>query len=101
MRLLAVAALQTKPVPGDVEATWAAFAGQVRAVRDLWPHTRLVVAPELLLAADGPLLAPVAGQTRRAATPIPGPVTADIAALARETGLWLVPGTLFERDGDD
>ena len=96
MRTLALAALQTKPVVGDIEATWARFADQVRAVRDLWPHTQLVVAPELLLAADGPLLTGLPAWGLQAATPIPGPVTTRIAALARETGLWLVPGTVLE-----
>jgi formamidase len=31
---------------------------------------------------------------------IPGPATDRVAALAKETGLWLVPGSIYER-GDD
>jgi formamidase len=58
------------------------------------------VAPELLLAAEAPLLEGVAGWGRRASTPIPGPATDRIAALSRETGFWLIPGSLFEA-GDD
>lgn len=99
MRTLALAAVQTGPVVGDIAATWERFAGQVRAIRDLWPHTQLVVAPELLLAADGPLLNPLPRWGLTAATPIPGPVTARVAALAAETGLWLVPGTVLELTG--
>jgi len=99
MRTLSVAALQTKPVTGDLDATWERFADQVRAVRDLWPHVQLVVAPELLLTAGGPLLATMPpGWGRAAATPVPGPVTEQVAALSRETGLWLVPGSLLELD---
>jgi formamidase len=100
MRTLSIAALQTRPISGDLEATWTRFADQVRAVRDLWPHVQLVVAPELLLAAEAPLLAGVPGWGRTAATPIPGPVTEAVAALSRETGLWLIPGSLFEDAGD-
>jgi formamidase len=100
MRTLSIAAIQTKPIFNDLDATWSRFADQVRAVRDLWPHVQLVVAPELLLAAEAPLLQSVPGWGRSAATPIPGPVTERIAALSRETGLWLIPGSLFESDRD-
>ncbi|HZN17125.1 MAG TPA: carbon-nitrogen hydrolase family protein [Micromonosporaceae bacterium] len=97
MRTLTVAAVQTKPVPGDLEATWSRFADQVRAVRALWPQVQLVLAPELLLAAVPPLLSTVPGLRERAAGPVPGPTTDRVCALARELGLWLVPGTIFER----
>ncbi|MFF0483044.1 carbon-nitrogen hydrolase family protein [Streptomyces sp. NPDC004435] len=98
MRTLALAAIQTAPVPHDPEATWQRFADQVRATRDLFPHVRLVVVPELLLAAEGALLQPSEGdRMEEAAVAIPGPLTDRIASLAVETGLWLVPGSLYER----
>ncbi|MEV5969622.1 carbon-nitrogen hydrolase family protein [Streptomyces sp. NPDC051921] len=101
MRTLAVAALQTAPVPYDPEATWQRFAHQVRTTRSLFPHVQLVVVPELLLAAEGPLLGPAPeGWMERTAEPVPGPTTDRVCALARETGLWLVPGSVYER-GDD
>ncbi|GGY41219.1 carbon-nitrogen hydrolase family protein [Streptomyces omiyaensis] len=101
MRTLAIAALQTAPVPYDLEATWQRYAGQVRATLSLFPHVQLVVVPELLLAAEGPLLGPAPeGWMERTAEPIPGPTTDRLCALARETGLWLVPGSLFERGED-
>ncbi|MEY9942611.1 carbon-nitrogen hydrolase family protein [Streptacidiphilus sp. MAP5-3] len=101
MRTLAVAAVQTTPVPYDPEASWQRCAGQVRTVQELFPHVELVVVPELLLSAEGPLLEPApADWMERVAEPIPGPLTDRLAALARETGLWLVPGTVFERAAD-
>ncbi|MFI1978749.1 carbon-nitrogen hydrolase family protein [Streptomyces wedmorensis] len=101
MRTLAIAALQTAPVPYDLEATWQRYADQVRATRRLFPHVRLVVVPELLLAAEGPLLgASPEGWMERVAEPLPGPTTDRVCALARETGLWLIPGSLFERAAD-
>ncbi|MFJ6405691.1 hypothetical protein ACIQK9_09185 [Streptomyces hydrogenans] len=45
MRTLAIAALQTTPVPYDTEATWTRFADQVRATRELFPHVRGPEAP--------------------------------------------------------
>uniref|UniRef100_A0AAU2K078 Carbon-nitrogen hydrolase family protein n=1 Tax=Streptomyces sp. NBC_00049 TaxID=2903617 RepID=A0AAU2K078_9ACTN len=101
MRTLAIAALQTAPVAHDLEATWQRFAEQVRAAHGLFPHVQLVIAPELLLAAEGPMLRPAPDDwTERAAVTIPGPLTDRICSLARETGLWLVPGSLYERAGD-
>ncbi|WP_405020994.1 carbon-nitrogen hydrolase family protein [Kitasatospora sp. NBC_00070] len=101
MRTLAVAAVQTSPVPYDPEASWQRFATQVRSTRALFPHVQLVVVPELLLAAEGPLLADApADWMERVAVPIPGPLTDRICALAVETGLWLIPGSLFERTPD-
>jgi formamidase len=100
MRTLSIAAVQTAPVPGDLEASWHRFARQVRTVVALRPHVDLVVVPELLLAAPAPLLVPDPEFDERAATPIPGPVTDRLGDLARELGIWLVPGSLVER-GDD
>ncbi|MFC0454811.1 carbon-nitrogen hydrolase family protein [Rhodococcus jostii] len=100
MRTLTIAAIQTAPVAFDVEATWQRFADQVRAVRDTFPHVELVVVPELMLAAEAPLLQARADWMDGVAQPLAGPHIDRICSLAEETGLWLVPGSLYER-GDD
>ncbi|BAH52029.1 carbon-nitrogen hydrolase family protein [Rhodococcus opacus] len=100
MRTLTIAAVQTAPIAFDVEATWQRFADQVRAVRDTFPHVELVVVPELMLAAEAPLLQARADWMDRVALPLDGPHLDRICALAEETGLWLVPGSLYERDDD-
>jgi formamidase len=101
MRTLSVAAIQTAPVPGDREATWAQVELQVRSVKELFPHVQLVLLPELLLAAEGPLLVGPSAPLREVAQPIPGPLTDRLGDLAADTGLWLVPGTLYELGDDD
>ncbi|MGW8379774.1 carbon-nitrogen hydrolase family protein [Streptomyces sp. ODS28] len=100
MRTLAVAGIQTTPVPHDLDATWQRFAHQVRAVRAAFPHVQMVVAPELLLAAEAPFLQARGDWARLASIPVPGPFTERLGALARETGLWLVPGTVYEENPD-
>jgi formamidase len=100
MRTLTIAAIQTAPIPFDVEATWQRFADQVRAVRDTFPHVELVVVPELMLAAEAPLLQARADWMEEVARPLTGPHIDRICSLAEETGLWLVPGSLYERDDD-
>lgn len=100
MRTLSIAAIQTAAVARDVDATWAQFETQVRKVVAIRPHVDLVVVPELLLAAPAPMLVDDPDFDERAATTIPGPLTDRLGALARELGVWLVPGSLVERDGD-
>ncbi|MDT5071618.1 MAG: hypothetical protein QOH82_938 [Mycobacterium sp.] len=100
MRTLTIAAIQTAPVAFDTEASWERFSARVHAVRDTFPHVQLVVVPELMLAAEAPLLQARGNWMNEVAEPIPGPTTGRASELAKETGLWLVPGSLYER-GDD
>ena len=100
MRSLLVAALQTAGIPGDPEATLVQFEARVRALRGLVDGVQLVTAPELHLMALGGLLDEQPGWEEQVAVEIPGPLTERLGALARETGLWLVPGSVYERDGD-
>jgi len=100
MRTLTIAAIQAAPVAFDTVASWDRFSAQVHAVRDTFPHVDLVVVPELMLAAEAPLLEGRSDWMSQVAESIPGPCTDRISVLANETGLWLVPGSLYER-GDD
>ena len=59
----------------------------LRHIRTRFPWVRMVLFSEL--AALGP--------RHDRAEPLPGPTEARLAALARETGLWLIPCSLFER----
>lgn len=97
MRTLTIAAIQTAPIPFDIEGSWERFRDRVRAVRDTFPHVELAVVPELMLAAEAPLLQASENWMREVAEPIPGPTTDRVCELAKETGLWLVPGSLYEK----
>jgi formamidase len=98
-RSLHVAGLQTAGVPGDPAATLAQFEERVRSLRELFDGLELVVAPELHLMALPPLLEKEA-PLERLAVDVPGDLTGRLGALARETGLWLIPGSVYERLGD-
>jgi formamidase len=100
MRTLSVAALQIAPVSRDPAATLDALAERARAVRGTVPHAQVLVAPELHLSAPPPLLEERDGYADTVATEIPGPITERLAEIARASGLWLVPGSLYER-GDE
>lgn len=96
MRVLSVAAIQTKSVPYDVEATWQRFVRQAECAKDLGPDVDVIVAPELLLSAPGEFLQPDPDADTRSAAPIPSDLTGRITDLARRLGVWLVPGSLLE-----
>src|SRR5439155_342768 len=65
-------------------------------------QTRLFLWPELYLAALGPISSkPGPGYTvARIAESVPGPLTERLGALAAELGVWLVPGSFYERGAD-
>jgi formamidase len=99
-RSLFVAGLQTAGVPGDPAATLELLERNVRALRSTFDGLELVVAPELHLMALPPLLEDDGASLADLAVDVPGDLTERLAALARETGLWLIPGSVYERVGD-
>jgi formamidase len=99
-RTLVLAGLQTAPVAFDPAATWDAFAAGVENARHLFDGLEMIVAPELHLSAPGPLLTEPQEYAEQVAVDIPGPLTVKLGELARQTGLWLVPGTVYERTPD-
>jgi formamidase len=98
-RSLFVAGLQTVGVAGDPAATLDQFERSVRALRETFDGLQLVVAPELHLMALSPLLEDDTAP-HDLAIDIPGELTERLGALAREAGLWLIPGSVYERAGD-
>ena len=99
MRLLSIAALQTSPVFGDPDATLRSLGEKVRRVRGVVPHVRLVMFPELHLPALPPPLEPH-GDPAELAVEVPGPLTEQLGRIARDNGVWLFPGSVYERAGD-
>jgi len=100
VRALSIAGLQSAPIAGDPEATLERFAAQTRAALKTVEHLQLLVAPELYLSAPPGLLEEGRGYAGEAAVSIPGPLTERLERLAADTGLWLVPGSVYERAGD-
>jgi len=94
-RPLPIAAVQAAPHP--IDAPWSEFAGEVtRLVRGL-PATKLVVYPELHLQGTQHLPANRAEAMTDAAVRLDGREVAELAELAGDLGIWLVPGSVCER----
>jgi formamidase len=100
VRALSIAALQAAPVARDRAGAIERLAEQARAIRDTVPHAQLLLLPELHLSAPPSVLEDHGGYAESAATEIPGPVTVALAEIARASGLWLVPGSIYERAED-
>ena len=99
-RSLFVAGLQSAGVPGDPAATVDRFERDVRTVGAWFEGVQLVVAPELHLMAVPPLLSEGGPSETDLAIDVPGELTERLGTLARETGLWLIPGSVYERTAD-
>ena len=79
-----IAGLQLAYAPGD---NLARIAGEIAAVAKRFPWVRMVMTGELCGFGAGP----------EHAQCMPGDAESFLCAVAREHGLWLVPGSLYER----
>jgi deaminated glutathione amidase len=87
MKPFSIAGLQLALAPGDNRER---IACQIASAMQRFPWVQMVVLPELVSF----------GAALRSAESLPGPTEARYQALARKLGIWLVPGSLYERDGD-
>lgn len=102
-RTLGVAGIQFAAVPYDVDATWAKAARLVRGAVNSWDWIELVLLPELTLHAVAPFEpSPPGSWQEQVAEAVPdGPTTERVRELARELGIWLVNGSIYERAGHE
>jgi predicted amidohydrolase len=87
MRPFGIAGLQLQLAKGD---NTARITAEVAAVKARMPWVEMVVLGELALF----------GASTADAQPMPGDAEAKMCEAARAAGVWLIPGTLFERDGE-
>jgi formamidase len=97
MRTLSIAALQTAPVARNPEATLERLAERAPAIRAAVPHVQLLVLPELHLAAVPGLLDEGDGYAESVAVRLPDRLTDRLGDIARQSNLWLVAGSVYER----
>lgn len=88
MTTFAIAGLQLEGPPGD---NMDLVVAEIDKVMLRFPWLEMVVLPELCAC----------GGDRTLAEPMPGPTEARFRAIARSHGIWLIPGSIFELDGDD
>jgi formamidase len=89
------------PVAWDAEATVAKMGDAVTQIARNFPWVQLVVFHELVVSGLVQFVPTEQPDTwRKNAQPIPGPLTERLCAIARQTKKWLVPGSMYELDGE-
>lgn len=97
-RILTVIAVQAPPrLMGE---PMAGFAHEVRQALAHQPDAKLVVFPELHLFGDGNPDLQRTEALQESAQPLDGPRVQELRMLAKELGIWLIPGSICER-GDN
>ncbi|WP_125613806.1 carbon-nitrogen hydrolase family protein [Specibacter cremeus] len=82
--------------PQLIGAPLSDFADEACRAMDRHPDAELLVFPELHLFGDGVPDRQRVEALRSSAEPLDGPRVEGLADLARELGVWLVPGSLCE-----
>ena len=100
-RLLGIAAAQVMPIPGNPQGSLEKLEEITRSMVMNLPWVGLICFPELFITGLNQFVDTRIGPTfMEMAEPIPGPVTDRLCRLAQRLGRWLLPGSLFEREGD-
>lgn len=100
-RRFGIAGIQMSVVPWDPEATLDKMAQVVHRIGHSFPWVQMMMFHELCVSAAVQFDAiPTAEQWKQITQPIPGPLTDRLCELARREQKWLVPGSMYERDGD-
>jgi len=97
-RVLRVAAVQAPPI--DSAAPLDRFVGDVRGVLERHEGIDLVVYPELHLMGTHGDDATQQQQLTERAVDLGGDLIRGLGDLARDSGIWLVPGSIAERRPD-
>ncbi len=90
-RLLGIGACQMETNYGDVQTNLETLAAHIRTIKFYSPWVKLVCAPELII--------PGMSRMSDTAQPIPGPITSYCSDLAKKNGVYLVPGSIYEKSG--
>jgi formamidase len=100
-RLFGIAGVQMSVIPWDANATVSKMADIATNVAKSFPWVQLVMFHELVVPGLVQFVTTDNTDTwKKNAEPVPGPLTERLCALARKTGQWLIPGSMYERDGD-
>lgn len=100
-RLFGIAGVQMAVVPWDAQATVKKMHDTVHQISLSFPWADMIIFHELAV----PGLVQFVQQERpkgwrKNAEPIPGPLTDALCDIARRHRKWLIPGSMYESEGD-
>ena len=92
-RLLGMAACQLEVVPGKIEKNMKNMVKQVELIKYYSPWVKIVVASELII--------PGSSNFEALAQTVPGPISDFCSDLAKKHNIYLIPGSMYEKKGDN
>lgn len=100
-RNFGIAAIQMSVVPWDAEATVKKMGETVASLARSIPWVQMLVFHELAVPGLVQFIATEKPDTwRKNAQSIPGPLTEQLCEIAKRNKKWLIPGSMYELDGD-
>lgn len=100
-RLFGIAGVQMRVIAWDPDATIDKMAAVVRRIHEGYPWIQMVIfhelAPSALVQFDAKPSLEIWEALRE---PIPGKWSDRLCDIARQNKLWLIPGSMYEREGD-
>jgi formamidase len=100
-RLFGLAGVQMSVVPWDSAATIHKMEAAAEQVHVNFPWVQMVVFPELVASGVAQFVSGAEPEPwKKIAEPIPGPISSRLCELARSTQTWIIPGSMYEADGD-
>ena len=100
-RLFGIAGVQMSVIPWDADATVSKMADIAANIARNFPWVQMVIYHELVVPGLVQFVTTENKDTwKKNAEPVPGPLSERLCALARKTGQWIVPGSMYEREGD-
>ena len=100
-RLFGIAGVQMAVVPWEAEATVVKMGDAVTQITHSFPWVQMVVFHELAVPGLVQFVSTPSPDTwRKNAQPIPGRLTEQLCEIARRAKKWLVPGSLYESEGE-
>ena len=97
-RLFGIAGVQMSVVPWDAGATVDKMSNIVTQVSATLPWVQMFIFHELVVSGVAQYVARRTSDEpwKQLAEPIPGPLSNRLCETARQTGKWLVPGSMYE-----
>ncbi len=100
-RVFGIAGIQMSVVPWDAAATVDKLEAAATQIEENFPWVHMLVFHELVVSGVAQFTpASSAEPWRQIAQAIPGPLSDRLCRLAQKTKKWIVPGSMYEADGD-
>jgi formamidase len=100
-RLLGIAGVQMEPIPGNAWETFRKMEMLVHEIGLNYPWVQLILFHELVVPGLAKFYLQKPGEKNLfEAQTIPGPLSEALCDLARREKRWLVPGSMYEIEGN-